>query len=191
MDQSNRGSYRKEETPLQAFYHSCLGKLVIFGGLLVVLFFVAVMTKPTEDEMMMEMTDNVLQCLEANDSIRGDGLDDQVNNLGNVFSKADTAKINKDLIQSYVKNNRLEVYNHSWFRTAYVYNNIHTQGVRIGYGFFGLVYPTVTYSDLLLNVGPMQKKYNDGVIRSTIVNTHDLGSNPNVKEYHYKGDPDQ
>ena len=56
MDQSNRGSYRKEETPLQAFYHSCLGKLVIFGGLLVVLFFVAVMTKPTEDEMMMEMT---------------------------------------------------------------------------------------------------------------------------------------
>ena len=86
---------------------------------------------------------------------------------------------------------RLEIYNHSWFRTAYVYNNIHTQGVRIGYGFFGLVYPTVTYSDLLLNVGPMQKKYNDGVIRSTIVNTHDLGSNPNVKPYHYQGDPDQ
>jgi hypothetical protein len=141
--------------------------------------------------MMMEMTDDILQCLEANDSIRGDGLDDQVNNLGNVFSKADTTKINKELIQSYVKNNRLEVYNHSWFRTAYIYNNIHTQGVRIGYGFFGIVYPTVTYSDLLLNVGPMQKKYNDGVIRSTIVNTHDLGSNPNVKPYHYQGDPDQ
>lgn len=191
MDQSNRGSFRKEETPLQAFYHSCFGKLVILAGILIVSFIVAVMTKPTEDEMMMEMTDDILQCLEANDSIRGDGLDDQVNNLGNVFSKADTTKINKELIQSYVKNNRLEVYNHSWFRTAYIYNNIHTQGVRIGYGFFGIVYPTVTYSDLLLNVGPMQKKYNDGVIRSTIVNTHDLGSNPNVKPYHYQGDPDQ
>lgn len=191
MDQSNRGSYRKEETALEAFYHSCLGKLVVFGGLLVVLFIVAVVTKPTEDEMIVEMTDNILQCLEANDSIRGDGLDDQVNNLGNVFSKADTAKINNELIESFLKNNRMEVYNHSWFRTAYIYNNIHSEGVRIGYGFFGLVYPTVTYSDLLLNVGPMQKKYNDGVIRSTIVNTHDLGSNPNVKPYHYQGDPDQ
>lgn len=191
MDQSNRGSYRKEETALEAFYHSCLGKLVILGGFLVVLFIVAVMTKPTEDEMIIEMTDNILQCLEANDSIRGDGLDDQVNNLGNVFSKADTAKINNELIESFLKNNRMEVYNHSWFRTAYIYNNIHSEGVRIGYGFFGLIYPTVTYSDLLLNVGPMQKKYNDGVIRSTIVNTHDLGSNPNVKPYHYQGDPDQ
>jgi hypothetical protein len=191
MDQSNRGSYRKEETALEAFYHSCLGKLVVFGGLLVVLFIVAVVTKPTEDEMIVEMTDNILQCLEANDSIRGDGLDDQVNNLGNVFSKADTAKINNELIESFLKNNRMEVFNHSWFRTAYIYNNIHSEGVRIGYGFFGLVYPTVTYSDLLLNVGPMQKKYNDGVIRSTIVNTHDLGSNPNVKPYHYQGDPDQ
>ena len=191
MDQTSNGGYKKTETPFQAFYHSCLGKLVIFGGILVVLFIVGLMTKPTQEEMEMEMVDNILQCIQANDSIQGDDIDDQVNNLNSVFSRADTAKINKELLASLKKNNRLEIYNHSFFRTAYILNNIYPQGVRVGFGMFGVVYPTVTYKDLLLNVGPMQKKYKDGVIRSTIINTHDLGSNPNVKPYHYQGDPDQ
>ena len=191
MDQSNYGGYRKQETPLQAFYHSCLGKIIILAGILVVLFIIAIMTKPTRDEMEKEMVDNILQCIEANDSIRGDKIDDHVNNFAYVFSKADTSKINKDLRTSLNKNNRLETYNHTGFRTAYIFNNVHPEGVRIGYGLFGIVYPTITYEDLLLNVGPMQKKYNDGVIRSTIINNHDLGTNPNIKAYHYQGDPDQ
>ena len=137
------------------------------------------------------MIDNILQCIEANDSIQGDDIDDQVNNLNSVFSKADTAKINKELLVSLKKNNRLEIYNHSFFRTAYILNNITPQGVRVGVGMFGVVYPTVTYKDLLLNVGPMQKKYKDGVIRTGTINTHDLGTNPAVKPYHYQGDPDQ
>ena len=191
MDQSNYGGYRKQETPFQSFYHSCLGKIIILAGILVVLFIIAIMTKPTRDEMEKEMVDNILQCIEANDSIRGDKIDDHVNNFAHVFSKADTSKINKDLRTSLNKNNRLETYNHTGFRTAYIFNNVHPEGVRIGYGLFGIVYPTITYEDLLLNVGPMQKKYNDGVIRSTIINSHDMGTNPNVKPYHYQGDPDQ
>jgi hypothetical protein len=191
MDQTSTGGFKQNESPIQAFYHSCLGKIVILAGILVLLFIVGLMTKPTQEEMEMEMIDNILQCIQANDSIQGDDIDDQVNNLNSVFTKADTAKINKELLTSLKNNNRLEIYNHSFFRTAYILNNLKPQGVRVGVGMFGVVYPTVTYKDLLLNVGPMQKKYKDGVIRSTIINTHDLGSNPNVKPYHYQGDPDQ
>lgn len=191
MDQTNNGSYKKQETAAEAFYHSCLGKLVILAAVLGILFILGVMTKPTNDEMEMEMVDNILQCIDANDSIRGDKIDDYVNNMSNVFSKVDTAQVNKDLRISLNKNNRMEIYNHSWFRTAYIFNNIHPEGVRVGWGMFGVVYPTVTYEDLLLNVGPMQKKYNDGIIRSTVIDTHDMGTNPNIKPYHYQGDPDQ
>ena len=191
MDQTSNGGFKKNESALQAFYHSCLGKLAILGGILILLFIVALMTKPTQEEMEMEMVDNILQCIQANDSIQGDDIDDQVNNLNNMFSKADTAKIHKDLLKSLKKNNRLEIYNHSFFRTAYILNNIHPEGVRVGVGMFGVVYPTVIYKDLLLNVGPMQKNYKDGVIRTGTINTHDFGSNPAVKPYHYQGDPDQ
>ena len=191
MDQTSNGSFKQNESPLQAFYHSCLGKLAILIGILILLFIVGIMTKPTQEEMEMEMVDNILQCIQANDSIQGDDIDDQVNNMNSVFSRADTAKINKELLTSLKKNNRLEIYNHSFFRTAYILNNIYPQGVRVGIGMFGVVYPTVIYKDLLLNVGPMQKNYKDGVIRSTIVKPADLGTNPAVKPFHYQGDPDQ
>ena len=191
MDQTSNGGYKKTETPFQAFYHSCLGKIAIFGGILVILFIVGLMTKPTQQEMEMEMVDNILQCIQANDSIQGDDIDDQVNNMNSVFSRADTAKINKELLTSLKKNNKLEIYNHSFFRTAYIINNIHPAGVRVGVGMFSVVYPTVLYKDLLLNVGPMQKKYKDGIIRTGTINNHDLGTNPAVKPYHYQGDPDQ
>ena len=191
MDQTSNGNFKKNESPIQAFYHSCLGKIAILIGILILLFIVAIMTKPTQEEMEMEMVDNILQCIQANDSIQGDDIDDQVNNMNSVFSRADTAKINKELLPSLKKNNKLEIYNHSFFRTAYIINNIHPAGVRVGIGMFSVVYPTVLYKDLLLNVGPMQKKYKDGVIRTGTINTHDLGTNPAVKPYHYQGDPDQ
>ena len=191
MDQTSNGNFKKNESPIQAFYHSCLGKIAILIGILILLFIVAIMTKPTQEEMEMEMVDNILQCIQANDSIQGDDIDDQVNNMNSVFSRADTAKINKELLTSLKKNNKLEIYNHSFFRTAYIINNIHPEGVRVGVGMFSVVYPTVLYKDLLLNVGPMQKKYKDGVIRTGTINNHDLGTNPAVKPYHYQGDPDQ
>ena len=191
MDQTSDGNFKKNESPIQAFYHSCLGKIAILIGILILLFIVAIMTKPTQEEMEMEMVDNILQCIQANDSIQGDDIDDPVNNMNSVFSRADTAKINKELLTSLKKNNKLEIYNHSFFRTAYIINNIHPAGVRVGIGMFSVVYPTVLYKDLLLNVGPMQKKYKDGVIRTGTINNHDLGTNPAVKPYHYQGDPDQ
>ena len=191
MDQTSNGSFKQNESPLQAFYHSCLGKLAILIGILILLFIVGIMTKPTQEEMEMEMVDNILQCIQANDSIQGDDIDDQVNNMNSVFSRADTAKINKELLTSLKKNNKLEIYNHSFFRTAYIINNIHPAGVRVRIRLFIVVDPTVLYKDPLLNVGPMQQKYKDGVIRTGTINNHDLGTNPAVKPYHYQGDPDQ
>ena len=184
-------NYRSNETAKDAFMHSCLGKLTILGGIILLLLAIALFTNPSEKEMAIEMDDNVLQCLEENDSIQGDKIDDYVNNIGHAFTKADTTEIFPDLIKAYRTLNRMEVYHHSLYNTAYLFNNMHPQGIRIGIGAFGMVLPTVAYEDILLNVGPMHKGYNQKIIQRGTIPDTDLGSNPNIQEYHYKRNPDE
>jgi hypothetical protein len=191
MYQPSTGHFKKQETVGQAFSHSCLGRLVIMAAIMLAIVALAIMSKPSEKEMEKETIDNIMQCIQANDSIRGDKIDDTVNNLTNAFTKADTAKVNIELRKAYFQHNRIEVYNHIGLRTAYVFNNVHPEGVRVGFGIFGLVFPTVTYEDLLLNVDPIQREYKDGVIQVEEVPAQDLGSNPNITEFHYEDDPDQ
>jgi hypothetical protein len=191
MYQPSTGHFKKQETVGQAFSHSCLGRLVIMAAIMLAIVALAIMSKPSEKEMETETIDNIMQCIQANDSIRGDKIDDTVNNLTNAFTKADTAKVNIELRKAYFQHNRIEVYNHIGLRTAYVFNNVHPEGVRVGFGIFGLVFPTVTYEDLLLNVDPIQREYKDGVIQVEEVPAQDLGSNPNITEFHYEDDPDQ
>jgi hypothetical protein len=191
MYQPSTGHFKKQETVGQAFSHSCLGRLVIMAAIMLAIIALAIMSKPSEKEMEKETIDNIMQCIQANDSIRGDKIDDTVNNLTNAFTKADTAKVNIELRKAYFQHNRIEVYNHIGLRTAYVFNNVHPEGVRVGFGIFGLVFPTVTYEDLLLNVDPIQREYKDGVIQVEEVPAQDLGSNPNITEFHYEDDPDQ
>ena len=69
MNPSDNQGYRTNESVGKMFLHSCLGKFIIFAGILVVLFILAVLTKPTDQEMRDEMNDNILQSLEQNDSI--------------------------------------------------------------------------------------------------------------------------
>ena len=183
-------NYKSDDTVKDAFLHSCLGKLVILAGIVAMLLVLAYFTAPTEQEMMTEMDDNVMQCLEENDSIRGDVIYDYVNNLGSVFTAADTTQIVPDLIKAYRKLNRMEVYHHSLYSTAYIFNNMHPEGVRIGFGAFGIIVPTVTYKDLLLDVGPMHKGYNQKIIQTGVIPDTDLGSTPNIQEFHYKRNPD-
>ena len=132
MNPSDNQGYKTNETVGKMFLHSCLGKLVIFAVILLVLFVIAVLTKPTDQEMRDEMNDNIMQCMEQNDSIRGDQIDDFVNNIGFIFTKADTTKVGKEWREVFDKYNRLEIFNHSFFRTAYVYNNVKTEGTRVG-----------------------------------------------------------
>ena len=179
MNPIDNQNYKTNESVGKMFLHSCLGKFIIFAAILVVLFIIAVLTKPTDQEMRDEM----------NDSIRGDQIDDFVHNIGFIFTTADTTKVGQEWRKIFDKYNRLEIFNHSFFRTAYVYNNIKTEGTRVGFGLFGVVIPTANFNDFLLRVGPMRKSYNQRLIRSTVING-DLGTNPNIQEYHYKRNPD-
>ena len=190
MNQTNRINYgRAHETVPQAFMHSCFGKLLILGAILLVLLIIAYFTAPSEQVMREEMNDNIMECMEMNDSIRGDQIDDFVHNIGFIFTKADTTKVGEEWRNVFDKYNRLEIYNHSFFRTAYVYNNVKTEGTRVGFGLFGLVIPTANFNDFLLRIGPMRKNYNQRLINTTVIEG-DLGTNPNIQEYHYKRNPD-
>ena len=187
MDQ--RASYRTNESVGKMFMHSCLGRIVILAGIIIVLLIIAFFTKPTEQEMRDEMNDNIMQCMEMNDSIRGDQIDDFVHNIGFIFTTADSTKVGMEWREAFDKYNRLEIYRHAFCTTAYVYNNIRTEGTRVGIGLFGVVIPTANFNDFLLRVGPMHKGYEQQLYKTTIIEP-DLGVNPNVQEFHYKRNPD-
>lgn len=189
MDQTDRPSYKTNESIGQMIWHSCLGKLAVLAGIIIVLLIIAFFTKPSEQEMRDEMNDNIMQCMEMNDSIRGDQIDDFVHNIGFIFTTADSTKVGKEWREVFDKYNRLEIFSHTFFRTAYVYNNIRTEGSRVGIGAFGLVIPTANFNDFLLRVGPMHKGYEQRLIQTTII-PEDLGTNPNIQEFHYKRNPD-
>ena len=140
--------------------------------------------------MRDEINDDIMQCMEMNDSIRGDQIDDFVNNLGFIFTTADTTKVGQEWREVFDKYNRVEIYRHTFFTTAYVYNNILTEGSRVGIGVFGIVIPTMNFNDFLLRVGPMHKGYDQKLIRRGTIPDTDLGVNPNIQEYHYKRNPD-
>ena len=159
-------------------------------NIVLVLLIVAYFTAPTEKEMRAEMNDNIMQCMEMNDSIRGDKIDDYVHNIGFIFTKADSTKVGQEWKETFDKYNRLEVYRHTFYSTAYVYNNIRAEGTRVGFGIFGLVIPTANFNDFLLHVGPMHKGYDQKLIRTTVIPDNDLGSNPNIQEFHYRRNPD-
>ena len=90
-------NFKQKETVGQAFYHSCLGKLIILAGIILILLILAIITKPSKESMASETADGLLECIEDNDSIKGDRIDDYISNFGHIFTKADTTKINKDL----------------------------------------------------------------------------------------------
>ena len=190
MDQFNRNNYKKESL-FQAFYHSCLGKLVILGVVALVLLIIGVITVPNDEVMMAEMEDNIRQCLQANDSIRGDLIDDVVNNASHMFTVADSTMYDKELLFTYHKYNDLRIYRHAFYSVARLHNNIHPEGVRVGLGVYGMVIPTVYYTDMLLRTGIVRRSYNEKLIPDTPpVEEEDLGENPNLNPYHYKGNPD-
>ena len=189
MEQFNRNAYKKQSI-FEEFYHSCLGKAIILAILALLLGIVAIMSVPNESIMMVETEDNVRQCLQDNDSIKGDVIDEIVWNIGRTFSQADTTFDNKEVLEACWKYNKIETYSHTFYSTARIRNNTHTEGVRVGFGIFGIVISTVYYSDLVMNLGPVRGKYNQRLIQDVVVPDEYIGDNPNIKPYHYKGNPD-
>ena len=189
MYQAENTNFKTNRSFTQDFTRSCLGRIIIAGVILLVAMLVAYFTAPKEDDMNMEMTDNIMQCLEVNSENKGDAVDDYVHNLAFVFTTADSTMIPKDILETYYKHNRLESYRHTFFSTTYIHNNMHPEGTRVGVGIFGIIIPTVLYQDILLDVGPVHKGY-DQKLHQDVVIDDDLGENPNITEFHYKRNPE-
>ena len=188
MEQFNPNTYKKQSTA-QQFTGSCLGKIIICAAILIVLLIIAAITRPSDSYMRGQMEDNIMECIEASDSIESDIIDDYVGNLGRVFTHADSMEVNKELWETYKKLNKLEIYPHTFLKTARIVNNIHPEGVRVGVGIFGIVIPTVKYSDLLMNTGAVRGDYNKKLIKDQVPEMY-TGDNPNIQPFHYKGNPD-
>lgn len=191
MDQFNSvnsDSYKKKNI-LQEFFHSCLGKIVIFLGVLLVLYIFAIITVPTKNMMLEEAFDNIQECLQDNDSIKADEIDEFINNISRTISVADTTKTNKEVLNTFLKYNTLIVYSHLGFKTVHIVNGIYPQGERIGIGLFQTVISTVNYNDLVVTTGAVRGDYNKQLNAPIEVpDSLYTGENPNVQPYHYQGD---
>ena len=180
MRQNDRGDFRVHESLTHEFTHSCLGRLVILAVILGVLSVVAYLTVPDEETMMNEMTDNIFQCIEANDSIKTDWIDDAINNVGYIFTYADSVR-DQEIIDNFYQYNRLEYKNHTLYATTLLHNNFKPDGIRVGIGLFGIVIPTVNFNDFLFRIGPLHKGYDQKPIKSTItVGGYSFGSDPEL-----------
>lgn len=102
MEQDNRNSYRTKQSLPQEFYHSCLGKIIILLVFLFVLFVIAVITVPSDKKMETEMLDNIRECIQQNDSIKGDAIDDAVANFSRIFTEADTTFDDKEAMEAFI-----------------------------------------------------------------------------------------
>ena len=173
-----------EKNFIQRLLSSKSGRIVFISGLLLVF-----MSAPTKKEMIREVNDNVMQCLEDNNRYKGDAIDDFVHNLGYAFTEADTAAIVPEILETYQKYNQLEAHRHLFYSTAYIHNNTHPEGTRVAIGFLGFVFSTVQYTDLLLDVEPVHKGYEQKLLDPGKIEETDLGTNPNVQEYHYEQNP--
>ena len=180
MQQTPRGNFRTQESLSHQFLHSCLGKLVILAGICGVLLVVARFTIPDEETMMTEMTDNIRQCIEANDSIKQDWIDDAINNVGYIFTHADSIP-NEEILGNFYKYNKVEYHRHAFYATTLLHNNFKPDGVRVGIGVFGVVIPTVNFNDFLFRLGPMHRGYDQKVIfQSTTTSGENWSNNPEL-----------
>jgi hypothetical protein len=185
-----RVNYSSDENNfIQKLLSSKSGRIIFISGIIIVILLLVYMSAPTKKEMTKTMTDNVMQCLEDNNKYKGDAIDDFVHNLGYSMTEADTANIAPEVIEAFHKYNKLVPHRHLFYSTAYIHNNMHPEGVRVGVGFLGMIFSTVQYSDLILDVEPVHKGYEQKLLDPETIQEADLGTNPNVQEYHYNQNP--
>ena len=189
MGQFNSNTYKKRSFS-QEFFHSCLGRIIILLVFLFILFIVAVMTVPSDEAIRYEVNDNVHQCLQDNDSIKLDVIDENISNISRTFSHADTTLTYQEAYDIYLKYNTVAIYDHTALKTVYLHSNRYPQGTRVGIAIFNMVISTINYNDLLLDLLPARGQYNERLIKDAVVPDEYVGENPNLKPYHYQGNPD-
>lgn len=186
MFQPDRGDYRKQPSTLSLFFRSCLGKIVILLGIVVILMIVANLTRPDEQTMNDEMYDNVRQWIESTDSLDTDWMDDAVTNLNYTFTHAGPEP-NKELMKNFTDHNRLSPHIHAFYSTMHIYNTFLSEGERCGFGIFGMVIPTVNFNKYLMHEEPMRGDYNQPLVDPNGQNEY-LGENPGLEPFRYNGE---
>lgn len=182
MYQSDRSSFRTKDSMSRAFTRTCLGKFVILFVVLLVLFLLAKLTRPGHDTMVAETRDGIMECIQDNDSIHVDEIDDFMRNMAATFTHADTTNVvTKELMQMFDKFNQIKVDEHSFYSVSRIVNNLHPEGTRAGFGIFGMVVPMVSLDDLILRNEKMRGRYLEKLINKTISgNSEYFGKDPDL-----------
>ena len=177
--QTNKSEYKKE-TLASEFMRSCLGRMIMLGAVILLLLLAAKLTVPSDESMMYGTLDGVCQCIEESHGVPGDKSDDIVRNVIATVSH-ETDSLKKDtILADFKKFNRIEIYHHTFFSTAYIISNFNSRGARAAIGIYGLVIPTVNFNDFVLRNGPIRKEYNQRIIRQTITSDTYMGDNPDL-----------
>lgn len=177
--QTNKSEYHKE-TLAAEIKKSCLTKVIMLVAVMLLLMLSAKLTIPSDEQMMYGTLDGVCQCIQDSHGVPGDKSDDIVRNgIATVSHETDSAK--KDtILADFKKFNRVEIYHHTFFSTAYIISNFNSRGARAAVGIFGLVIPTVNFNDFVLRNGPIRKEYNQRIIKQTITSDTYMGDNPDL-----------
>ena len=177
--QTNKSEYHKE-TLAAEIKKSCLAKVIMLVAVMLLLMLSAKLTIPSDEQMMYGTLDGVCQCIQDSHGVPGDKSDDIVRNgIATVSHETDSAK--KDtILADFKKFNRVEIYHHTFFSTAYIISNFNSRGARAAVGIFGLVIPTVNFNDFVLRNGPIRKEYNQRIIKQTITSDTYMGGNPDL-----------
>lgn len=144
-----------------------------------VLLLIAHLTVPSDQEVKDKVTHDIRLCIEENTIARGDKIDDAVRNITAIFSNPDSVSDNA-AIEEFNKYNNLEIYRHTFYSTARIHNYMKAGGIRAGIGIFGMVIPTVNFSDIILHVGPVRKEYNQQIINNAYGDDEYFGNNPDI-----------
>ena len=120
MQQTDRGQYKKRQPFIDLFLRSCLGKVIIIAAVTGLVMLAASTTVPSKAKMEQELTDDIEQCIEECQGNAADISDDIVRNTMSVFTHADS--IPEKEMDTFWKHNRIEIYPHTFFTTAHLYN---------------------------------------------------------------------
>lgn len=177
--QSNKSEYHKQSLASE-FMRSCLGKVIMLVAVILLFLLAAKLTVPSDEQMMFGTLDGVCQCIQQSHGVPGDKSDDIVRNgIATISHETDSAK--KDtILADFHKFNRVEIYHHTFFSTAYIISNFNSRGERAAVGILGMVIPTVNFNDFVLRNGPIRKEYNQRIIKQTITSDTYMGDNPDL-----------
>ena len=164
MQLNDKGQYQNNGVA-DLFLRSCLGKIVIVAVTTGLILLIASTTVPSKAKMEEEMNDNIQQCINECQGKATDGTDDLVRNAISTFTHADS-DADKSMMETFRKHNRIEIYHHTFYKTAYLFNNSLPNGTRAGIGFFGMVIPMLDFNDFIMRMAPLRKEYNQRIVQN-------------------------